>query len=113
MRKTYEQMARCQCDTANTLAVIGGKWKILILFHLLEKDRRFNELTRLLSGITAHTLSKDLKELAEDELIEKVIFGTIPPKTLYKLSPKGRELEAVLLGIKQFGHKYPIPLNDD
>ncbi|WP_429951679.1 winged helix-turn-helix transcriptional regulator [Enterococcus sp. AZ101] len=108
MRKTYEQMIKCNCDTANTLAIIGGKWKILILYHLSKSNKGFNELCRLLSSITPHTLSKDLKELIEDELVKKTILQDIPPKTSYTLTDKGRELETVLIEIKKFGHKYPI-----
>ncbi|HCM90869.1 MULTISPECIES: helix-turn-helix domain-containing protein [Vagococcus] len=113
MRKTYEQMVECNCDTANTLAIIGGKWKILILYHLLQSDRGFNEMTRLLSGITPHTLSKDLKELIEDGMIKKTIIQNMPPKTSYSLTDKGKELETLLLEMKKFGNKYPINLRDN
>lgn len=108
LRKTYEQMVRCNCDTANTLAVIGGKWKILILYHISKESKGFNELRRLLDGITPHTLSKDLKELVEDGLVEKTIIQNIPPKTNYKLTDIGKELEPVLQQIKEFGHRHPI-----
>ncbi|MGM0168489.1 hypothetical protein IGI39_004244 [Enterococcus sp. AZ135] len=108
MRKTYEQMIACNCDSSNTLAVIGGKWKLLILHHLLKGTKRFNELSRLLTPVTPHTLSKDLKELIEDGLVEKKVYDQIPPKTEYCLTDKGRELEIILLEIKKFGQKYPI-----
>ncbi|ALS00221.1 cinnamoyl ester hydrolase [Enterococcus silesiacus] len=108
MRKTYEQMTKCNCATANTLAIIGGKWKILILYYLLESNRRFNELQRLLDSITPHTLSKELKELQEDGLVNKQVLQAIPPKTDYSLTKKGQELETVLLEIRKFGQKYPL-----
>ena len=92
MRKTYQQMIKCHCDAANTLAIIGGKWKLLLLNHLLQDERGFNELSRLLKGITPHTLSKDLKELIEDGLVVKTILQEMPPKTSYALTDKGREL---------------------
>lgn len=98
---------------ANTLAIVSGKWKLLILYRLLEKERRFNELNRLLNGITAHTLSKELKELIDDELIEKRVCNVLPPKTIYNLSSKGRELNIMLLEMKKFGHKYPLKGNKE
>jgi len=110
MRKTYQQMIKCHCDAANTLAIIGGKWKLLLLNHLLQDERGFNELSRLLKGITPHTLSKDLKELIEDGLVVKTILQEMPPKTSYALTDKGRELDLILTEIKKFGHKYPIML---
>ena len=113
MRKTYEQMVKCQCDAANTLAIIGGKWKILILHHLLESDKGFNELNRLLRGITPHTLSKDLKELIEDDLISKKVVSSSPLKTSYGLTEKGKELETMLIEIKKFGHKYPAMIQGE
>ena len=108
LRKTYEQMVNCNCDTANALAVIGGKWKILMLYHISKDDKGFNELVRLLVGITPHTLSKDLRELIEDGLVEKTILQHIPPRTSYQLTDVGRELEPILLKIKEFGHRHPI-----
>lgn len=108
MRKTFKQMALCNCATANTLALIGGKWKILILYHLLNHPLRFNELERKLGTITPHTLSKELKELQEDDLVNKEIFAVIPPKTVYSLTNKGSELEPVLREIHNLGKKYPI-----
>ncbi|WP_051599214.1 winged helix-turn-helix transcriptional regulator [Metaclostridioides mangenotii] len=107
MRKTFEQMALSNCATANTLALIGGKWKILILYHLLNRPLRFNELECKLGTITSHTLSKELKELQEDKLVNKEIFAVIPPKTVYSLTKKGYELEAILKEIHNFGKKYP------
>lgn len=108
LRKTYEQMVSCNCGTANTLALIGGKWKIMIMYHLIDGKKRFNELIRILNSITPHTLSKDLKELEKDGLIKKRTYEIIPPKTEYSLTDKGRELEAVLIAINNFGEKYPI-----
>ena len=112
MRKTYEQMLSCNCGTANTLAVIGGKWKIMIMYHLIDGKKRFNELIRILNSITPHTLSKDLKELEKDGLIQKHTYEIIPPKTEYSLTNKGRELECVLIAINKFGEKYPIKFGD-
>ncbi|MGG5317964.1 winged helix-turn-helix transcriptional regulator [Enterococcus sp. AZ072] len=113
MRKTYEQMIECNCDMANTLAIVSGKWKLLILYHLLNKEHRFNELHRLLNRITAHTLSKELKELIGDGLIEKTTYNIIPPKTIYNISDKGKELEIVLVEMKKFGHRHPLKISDD
>lgn len=108
MQKTLEQYTACNCATANTMAVIGGKWKILILDHLRDHAQGFNELQHSLSGITAHTLSKALKEMAANHLISRYDFHTNPPKTQYSLTAKGEELFPMLDAIQSFGKKYPL-----
>ena len=111
MQKTLEQYIACNCATANTMAIIGGKWKILILDHLRDHPQGFNELQRSLIGITAHTLSKALKEMVEDNLISRYDFHTNPPKTEYSITTKGKELFPMLDVIQFFGKKYPINKN--
>lgn len=107
MKKTYEQLLKCNCATAQTLSLIGGKWKVLILNHLAERSYGFNELQRSLYGITAHTLTQTLKELVEDQLIVRTDFQTNPPKTQYSLSKTGQELKPLLSEITRFGEEYP------
>ena len=94
------------CPVENTLAVIGGKWKVLVIYYLRQGTKRFNELHRLLDGISHRTLVKQLRELERDGIINRKIFQQIPPKVEYSLTRTGKELEDVLIGMEQWGAKY-------
>lgn len=101
-------MIKCNCETANTMAIIGGKWKIIILDHLRNGEYHFNELQRSIAGITAHTLSENLKELIEDNLVTRTDFRSNPPSTEYKLSKDGNELLPILNAVRDYGKKHPL-----
>ena len=80
-----------------TLSLISGKHKMVILYCLMEFEVvRFNELKRYLKNISDKTLSINLKELEEDELIIRTVYPQIPPKVEYRLSERGRSLMKVL-----------------
>jgi DNA-binding HxlR family transcriptional regulator len=93
------------CAVETTLAVIGGKWKVLVIYYLREGTKRFNELHRSLIGISHRTLVKQLRELEKDGIISRKIFQQIPPKVEYSLTRKGRELEPVLMAMHSWGEK--------
>jgi DNA-binding HxlR family transcriptional regulator len=84
------------CLVETTLAVIGGRWKVLILQQLLGGVKRFNELHRALSGITHKTLSQQLREMEADGLVLRKVYPQIPPKVEYSLAPLGRTMKPVL-----------------
>lgn len=90
------------CPTEITLDVIAGRWKVMVIFWLLQDKRRFNQLQRDLSGITHRTLAKQLKEMEADGLVEREDFGEIPPRVEYRLTPLGRSLEPVLAAMHQW-----------
>ncbi len=77
------------CPVEVTLKVIGGRWKVLIIHSLLNGTMRFNQLQRDLTGITHHTLSRQLREMETDQLIIRSNFNEIPPHVEYSLSPLG------------------------
>ncbi len=80
-----------------TLSLISGKHKMVILYCLMEyKVVRFNELKRYLKTIADKTLSQNLRELEEDELITRTVYPVIPPKVEYSLTPRGESLMQVL-----------------
>jgi DNA-binding HxlR family transcriptional regulator len=98
-------MARApfSCGLEAALVVIGGKWKPLILFHLLPGKRRFGELRRLVEGVSEKMLIQQLRELQSDGIIERVDFKEIPPKVEYSLTPLGGSLAAVLQPLCEWG----------
>jgi DNA-binding HxlR family transcriptional regulator len=110
------------CGLEASLSVIGGKWKILIIWQLANRPRRFGELRRFVAGVTEKMLIQGLKELEKDGLVSRRDFREIPPKVEYSLTERGVELANVLRplcewGKENFGEQiappplesYPIP----
>jgi len=92
------------CPVEATLDLIDGRWKGVILYHLLRDGTlRFNELGRRLTGVTQRMLTKQLRDLEEVGLIERKVYPQVPPKVEYSLSPEGRSLEPVILALAAWG----------
>ncbi|HLZ67443.1 MAG TPA: helix-turn-helix domain-containing protein [Aliidongia sp.] len=91
------------CSVEATLSLIDGKWKGVILFHLLDGTLRFNEIRRRVPGVTQRMLTTQLRELEADGLIEREVYPQVPPKVEYSLSPLGWTLEPVLVALKIWG----------
>ena len=91
------------CPVEAALAVIGGKWKGIILYHLNNETLRFNELKRLIPGITQRMLTKQLRELEADQIIHRKIFQEIPPKVEYSLTSFGLTLTPILKSLQTWG----------
>ena len=90
-----------------TLNLIGGKWKGLILNHLLTgESKRFGELKRLSPGISAKILAKHLKELEFDGLITRMVGGTDKPRIIYAPTQRSRSLEPILSAIREWGTEH-------
>ena len=102
MRSSYQY----GCPVEATLDVIGGKWKGVILFHLLPGPQRFSELRRRLPAITQRMLTLQLRELEEDGIIHREIYQQIPPKVEYSLTEFGKTLEPILLTLLKWGEQY-------
>jgi len=95
------------CSVEATLAVIGGRWKPIILFHLLQNEvLRFSELQRTIDGITQRMLAKQLRELEADEVIGRKVYAEVPPRVEYYLTDYGKTLEPMLLEMRQWGAKH-------
>lgn len=92
-----------ECPMEATLDLIGGKWKGVILFRLDEKMRRFNELERLVCKISPRTLTKQLRELENDGLVNRKVYAEVPPRVEYRLTPKGETLRPVLAALRMWG----------
>lgn len=100
-RKRYDEAAGC--PVAATLDLIDGKWKGVILHHLLPGSRRFGELRRELSTIMPRMLTKQLRELEEAGLISRTVHPVVPPRVDYALTPEGQSLREVVAALKAWG----------
>ncbi len=92
-----------RCPVEATLAVIGGRWKPLILYHLRERPRRFNELRRLIPKVTQRMLTQHLRELEADGVIVRDVREQVPPHVEYSFSVKGRSLLPLLDAMADWG----------
>jgi DNA-binding HxlR family transcriptional regulator len=86
-----------------TLGAIGGKWKILILWHLGIRTSRYGELRRQIPGITEKMLIQQLRELERDGIIERRVYPEVPPRVEYAFSPYGASLRPVLCALRTWG----------
>lgn len=91
------------CAVEAALDVIGSKWKGVILYHLLDGTKRFNELRRLIPSVTQRMLTLQLRELERDEVITRKVYAEVPPKVEYSLTPFGKELKPALFKLREWG----------
>ena len=101
-----EKMQSYYCAIEATMAIIGGKYKVLIIHELIGKTLRFSELQRLLPIATPRMLSRQLKELEEDGIINRVLYPVVPPKTEYSLTVLGESLIPIIGALSQWGKDY-------
>lgn len=93
------------CCTSLTMGIIGGKWKTVILFHLLSGKLRYNELRKEMPTVTERTLSLQLKTLEEDGIIKREVFTSKPPlKVEYSLTDFGKTLIPLVKSIADWGN---------
>ncbi len=93
-------------DISATLAILGGKWKVLILWQLLRRSCRFNELRRAVPGISQHMLTLHLRELEQDGILTRSIFAEVPPRVEYALTPHGASLSQVMKALAIWGQAH-------
>lgn len=91
------------CPAEITLRVVGGTWKVPILYHLRASTLRFSELRRVLAGVSQKVLTQQLRELEADGVVSRRVFAQVPPRVEYSLTPLGRSLEPVVLAMVQWG----------
>jgi DNA-binding HxlR family transcriptional regulator len=103
MEARAEAAAERKCPIETVIHILGGKWKPLILWHLLDSTKRFSELEKLIPEVTQKMLAQHLRELENDRLIARTIYPTVPPKVEYSLSEYGRTLIPVLQTMCEWG----------
>lgn len=107
--QSEEMMARC-VPMSSLQAVLGGKWKILILWYVaFYRVQRFGELMRRLDGITQSTLTKQLRELEQDGFLHREIYKEIPPRVEYTLTPLGESFVPVLQQMMEWSEAHLCP----
>lgn len=103
LRKRRNYTCAPGCATEAALNLIDGRWKGVILYHLLDGTLRFNALGRRLQTITQRMLVKQLRELEEDGLIERKVYAEVPPRVEYSLTEEGRSMESILRALESWG----------
>jgi DNA-binding HxlR family transcriptional regulator len=116
MPRTRQDGRDCSpgCAVEAALRFIDGKWKGVILWHLLRETLRFNQIRRLLPSVTQRMLTNQLRELEADGLVGRRVYAEVPPRVEYSLTERGRTLEPVLLALKAWGDAQGgVPLQDE
>jgi DNA-binding HxlR family transcriptional regulator len=95
-----------ECPVNATLNVIGGRWKILVIYHLADGIARFNELQRAVAGISKRVLAQQLRQLERDGIVARRVYDQSPPRVEYSLTDFGRTLEPVMERLCEWGETY-------
>lgn len=95
-----------KCPFITTQRVLQGKWAIVVLYQLSTGTKRFNELEKLMPKVTRTVLTRQLRQLEEDKLIDRKVYAEVPPRVEYRLSPLGDKFKRVLDEIEIFGLNY-------
>lgn len=95
-----------ECPVEITLDVIGGKWKGMVLYRLLDGAARFNEIRRAVPKATQRMLTLQLRELESDGVIRRKVYAEVPPKVEYSLTEFGLSLKPLLLWMRDWGTQY-------
>ena len=97
------------CPVTATMGVIGGKWKILVIFLIYNEVNRFGKMGMVLKEISKQMLTTQLRELENDGIIKRVIYPEIPPRVEYFLTEKGKSLLPIIDLMKEWGYEHLIP----
>lgn len=101
---TKEEMPAC--PVATTVALIGSKWKLLIIRNLLARPWRFNELKKDLEGISQKVLTDSLRSMEADGIITRTVYPEVPPRVEYSLTELGKSLKPILDSMWAWGEAY-------
>lgn len=107
---TKEEMPAC--PVATTVALIGSKWKLLIIRNLCSRPWRFNELKKDLKGISQKVLTDSLRSLEHDRLITRTAYPEVPPRVEYALSELGESMRPIIEAMEAWGTYYKKTMAD-
>lgn len=96
------------CDVEATLSVIGGRWKPILVCHLLDGRKRFGQLRRLTPNATERMITLQLRELEADGVIARHVYAEVPPRVEYEVTEFGRSLEAMLVLMQEWGAAFKV-----
>jgi len=99
-------MTKKKCTAEKVTKMIGGRWKISILWLLMSGTKCYSEIRRFRSEITEKMLTQQLRELQKDNLIDRKVYAVVPPKVEYSLTPLGKSLKPVLKALNDWGIKH-------
>lgn len=101
---TKEEMPAC--PVATTVALIGSKWKLLIMRNLLARPWRFNEPKKDLQGISQKVLTDSLRSMEADGIITRTVYAEVPPRVEYALSELGESMRPIIKSMEEWGIFY-------
>lgn len=104
-RSRQRKAGRTGCAVEATLSVIGGVWKPVLIFHLLQGKLRFNALCRLTPSATPRMITLQLRELEADGIVERTVFPEVPPRVEYELTDLGQSLAPLLSSMRDWGER--------
>lgn len=110
-KKGDERISHSECSkklqpVKDALYILSGKWKLQIIIALKYDNQRFKELQREVAGITAKMLSKELKELEQNDLVTRTVYDTIPVTVEYELTEYSKTLDPVIMSLGDWGAKH-------
>lgn len=94
--------ARINCVLTDLVDMIGGRWKVLAMWRLMDGSKRFTELRRLMPGVTQKMLTQQLRQLEDDGLVDRKVYPQVPPKVEYSLTATGEELCELLKDLAEW-----------
>lgn len=94
------------CSLQLAIDILGGKWKLRIIWYLLEGTQRFSDFSRRIPDITQKTLTQQLRELEEKDIITRKIYAEMPPRVEYNITEYGRQLADILGSLSGWAHQY-------
>jgi DNA-binding HxlR family transcriptional regulator len=96
------------CPVEITLTLLGNKWKVLILREIFTGKKRFGELSRGIQGISQKMLTQQLRQMENDNLIQRKVYAEVPPRVEYSLTEVGESLKPILDAMHKWGEQYQL-----
>nr|WP_107653315.1 MULTISPECIES: helix-turn-helix domain-containing protein [Nocardia] len=94
------------CGMSVAIDVVGGKWKLHLMWALSERPQRFGEIRRLLAGVSEKVLAENLRHLEASGVVHREVYPEVPPRVEYSLTPLGAELAVALRPLEEWGDKH-------